>query len=509
MHAFLYILISAILVLSINSCSEKSKSSSNDFSNNNKAYPSQLDPPDYNKLSAQNKYRVVDKLLSTLYKGIAPEDFFEIKDNLNDLKPKYEDNYLDKIKSDLQKPLNPEDKYTIVQRINERYQFTPNAKYPQYILAMLYEFPLSKDYYDMWMAYFLSNTILFSPAVELESVDYIDIHRVFQRLYTMISEDQPIKEIVYQHMISQENWRRFRSPEDNTREMMEIFLERFIDEEVPKASIACQNWYLTDDTGGYSLVIDYNENTEPQNILDTWVTTCYDFYRAIVEHKDFMPTVVRRILRHLFSTYSEEDINKLTEAILEKNPQTFRDLFNLILFSKEYLLNAERPKNFEELFFPIAYKIKWKPATHFFKSMYPIYWKPPGWSSLHDMKQSPFTYKLGRYPVPPLDYLSFAYYHKAVRELLLIERYTNDFDPYDLGWTGEFIDNMLSGDDFIHYIFLATLGRKATQKELNTLNQIYDNLGYDDSFTYKDEKALIALDYISRLPELYLFTSIK
>jgi len=42
----------------------------------------------------------------------------------------------------------------------------------------------------MWMAYFLSNTILFSPALELESVDYIDIHRVFQRLYTMISEDE-------------------------------------------------------------------------------------------------------------------------------------------------------------------------------------------------------------------------------------------------------------------------------------------------------------------------------
>lgn len=507
MHSLLYLLIGLTLLLGVNSCSKKTPTS-NDRSKNI-TFSSPLDPPDYNKLSAQNKYKVVDKLLSTLYKGIAPEDFFTISDKIEPLKPKYEGNYLDKIRAELEKPLNPADKYAIIQRINERYEFTENKKYPQYILAMLYEFPLSKDYYDMWMAYFLSNTILFSPALELESVDYIDIHRVFQRLYTMISEDEPIKEIAYQHMISQENWRRFRSPEDNTREMMEIFLDRFIDEEVPKASIACQNWYLTDDVGGYSLVIDYNENTEPQYILDTYVVTCYDFYRAIVEHKDFMPTVIKRILKHLFSAYSEEEINTLTQAILEKNPETFRDLFNLILFSKEYLLNAERPKNFEELFFPIAHKIKWKPSIILFKGMYPIYWKPPGWSSMHDMKQSPFTYKLGRSPVPPLDYLSFAYYHKAIRELLLIERHANDFDPYDFGWTAEFIDNMLSGDDFINYIFLATLGRMATQKELNTLNQIYNNLGFDDSFTYKDEKALIALDYISRLPELYIFTSIK
>jgi hypothetical protein len=93
-------------------------------------------------------------------------------------------------------------------------------------------------------------------------------------------------------MISQENWRRFRSPEDNTREMMEIFLRRFKDEEVPKAALACKNWSLTGQDQGYQFVIDFDENTEPQNTLDTNVTTSWDFYRAIAEHPDPIHTVI-------------------------------------------------------------------------------------------------------------------------------------------------------------------------------------------------------------------------
>ncbi|MBW2468110.1 MAG: hypothetical protein JRE62_02360, partial [Deltaproteobacteria bacterium] len=59
-----------------------------------------------------------------------------------------------------------------------------------------------------------------------------------------IRQDNSIRQIVYDHMVSQENWRRFRSPEDNTREMMEIFLKRFNDAEVPLAAMACKNWSL-------------------------------------------------------------------------------------------------------------------------------------------------------------------------------------------------------------------------------------------------------------------------
>jgi len=124
MHSLLYLLIGLTLLLGVNSCSKKTPTS-NDRSKNI-TFSGPLDPPDYNKLSAQNKYKVVDKLLSTLYKGIAPEDFFTISDKIEPLKPKYEGNYLDKIRAELEKPLNPADKYAIIQRINERYEFTEN-----------------------------------------------------------------------------------------------------------------------------------------------------------------------------------------------------------------------------------------------------------------------------------------------------------------------------------------------------------------------------------------------
>lgn len=91
-------------------------------------------------------------------------------------------------------------------------------------------------------------------------------------------------------MISQENWRRFRSPEDNTREMIEIFLGLFDqDAEVPKASIACKNWSLTDDEQGYQLVIGFDENTEPQEVLGAAILSCYDFYQAVAQHPLLIP----------------------------------------------------------------------------------------------------------------------------------------------------------------------------------------------------------------------------
>ena len=133
---------------------------------------------------------------------------------------------------------------------------------------MLFVLPLSREYYETWISYKLMNTILFSPALELETMDYTDIQKIFSRLIYLIAEDYTIGEIVYEHMITQENWRRFRSPEDNTREMMEIYLKRFNDDEVPLASTACRNWSLTDESEGYQLFIGFDRNTEPLRLLN-------------------------------------------------------------------------------------------------------------------------------------------------------------------------------------------------------------------------------------------------
>ena len=118
------------------------------------------------------------------------------------------------------------------------------------------------------------------------------------------------------------------------------------------------------------------------------------------------------------------------------------------------------------------------------------------------MKQAPLTYKLGQPVAVPLDTLSFSYYHKAVREKLLLDRKTDEFNNNDGGWQPSLIDVNYDGDDYIDYLFLAVLSRKARQEELDELNSIIASRGYD-----KPEKnlpkAMIILDYFSRLSEFY------
>ncbi|WP_457601263.1 hypothetical protein [Hydrogenivirga sp.] len=463
---------------------------------------SPLTASEFSSLKPEDQYRVVSKLTDTLMKGVPPGEFFDLQRTSFDLTLK-ESNYLDKIRKELSTSI-PHDKKDYYFKLTEdNYYYDDSIKPPQYIMALLWEFPLSKDYYDMWMAYFLANTKLFSPGAELESVSHLDIEKVFSRLYRMIAADKSVREIVYEHMISQENWRRFRSPEDNTREMMEIFLRRFKDEEVPKAALACKNWSLTGQDQGYQLVIDIDENTEPQSILDTSVTTCWDFYRAISEHSSLMPTVVAEIVDHLFSSYSDSEKDRVVKRVLAKNPRTFRDIFNTILFSKEYLLKNERPKKWEEAFYGTAHRLSYRPSPYFFRFIN----RKSGYSSfvrLYDMKQPPLVEKLGRTPVPPLDALSFAYYHKSVREHLMINRVSYDGDD---GWRDTFYDVSFGGDDFINYVFIAALGRKATQEELDTFNDIFTTKNWTDR--HKWQKATIILDYISRLPEFYMFTKVQ
>ncbi len=463
---------------------------------------------EYTALSDEEKYSVANKLLSTLYKGVSVKEFFDIRDGIRALTLDDGRDFISKLKTTLSTPLDNLEYY--LSKVEQNHDFDSTRRPQQYPLAMLFELPLSKDYFDAWMAYRLANTILFSPALELDSVDYIDVHRVFYRLFDMIGQDRSIRDIVYEHMTSQENWRRFRSPEDNTREMMEIYLARFIDEEVPRAATACKNWYLTDDSQGYELVVDFNENTEPQYILDTWVVNCYDFYRAVADHPSLIPTITSVLVDLFFSTHSDEERKRLVETIVSTGPVTFRDLFTTILFSKEYLLHTQRPRGFEETFFNLADRIEWYAFNNFFRYLN----RPPGtWSSietLYEMKQASLAYKLGRPAEVPLDSLSFSYYHKSVRERLLTDSKLNSFNRGDGGWQVGFIEDAghLEEEDFIHYLFLSVLSRKATQRELEVLDQVFSSRGYDKEGK-EFERAMIVLDYLSRLSELYTFRAVN
>jgi hypothetical protein len=473
-------------------------------SNKTEVSTDSLSDAEYNSLSAEAQYAVANNLMGTLFKGVPAKDFFNLTAGVGSLSVSGGANFISKTRAELGTPLPDKQTYTDI--IEQKYYFDEDQISQQYPLAHLFEFPVSKDFFDNWMAYKLANTILFSPAIELDTVNVTDIQKVLYRLYRMIRDDVSIREIVYEHMISQENWRRFRSPEDNTREMMEIFLARYIDAEVPKAAIACKNWHLTDDSQGYQLVIGFDENTTPQNILDTAVVSCYDFYRAISQHQALIPTITRILVNHFFSDYSDADKQTMINSFVAANPTTFRQLFLNILFSRSYLLHSTRVKWYEETFFNIAHRTQWIADPNFFN--YLAYrWGDGGLAKR--MKQAIMAYKLGRKEVP-LDSLSFAYYHKSLREDILINQSGNSEDR---GWPTTFVNDVnLFGEDLITYLFLSTLSRKPDAQELASLKEViqarYPSTS-DFNRISRTAIAMIVLDYCSRLSELYYMRDVQ
>jgi hypothetical protein len=457
-----------------------------------------LSDEEYNALTEEEKFAVANKAMGALFKGVAPDEFFDLGNGVFALALQSDQNYLTKIENDLSKTIN-ESQYRNL--ISQKYEFDERQEPIQHPLALLYEIPLSKNYLEIWMAYQLTNTILFSPAVELDTVAYADAGIVFDRLLNMIRQGESIRRIAYEHMISQENWRRFRSPEDNTREMMEIFLERFIDAEVPLASMACKNWSLVEEDDEYRLVIGADKNTEAIEILETTLVECLEFYDAVANHADLIPTVVSTLVNIFFNGYLPEDKAKIVDDIVEDDPVTFNDVFQNIILSKEYLLNVERPKQFEEAFFSLARRIDWYANKSFFKNLNRES-SSSNFPSLNNMKQASMVYKLGRQRTVPLDTLSFAFYHKAVRERLLVDRKGNPDNDNDGGWQESLLAVDLVQDDFIDYLFLAVVSRKAGEQELNELNAIIADRGFNRN-DRKMQQAMIVLDYLSRLSELY------
>jgi hypothetical protein len=57
-------------------------------------------------------------------------------------------------------------------------------------------------------------------------------------------------------------------------------------------------------------------------------------------------------------------------------------------------------------------------------------------------------------------------------------------------------------DDFVDYLFLTVLARNASERELTELNAIIAERGFN-RIDRKMQQAMIVLDYIFRLSELY------
>lgn len=523
-----------------------------------------LSQAEFNSLPPEEQYQVASKLYGTVFRGISAEDFFDLNAGATNLTPK-SNTFLVDTRNALKTPLPVIELSTADALIegfdnegnsNEddaKYSFDPdmdadeNEKAMQLPLARIKEYPLSRDLFVQWMAYFLSNTIMYSPAVEMESTNTIDAQNMYRFLTSNLQNGSSVRQMVRSNLPSLARWRVSRSSENHALEAYELYLGLFeTEEDSVKGGIACKDYYLTDEDSGYVISTTNFPNTEPQLILDAYfVTTCDDLYDVISGHPLIMPRAAEVLVNYLFSGRSREDRVNIINSIVSSGAETYEQIFTAMLFSREYLLNTERPRSFEESFMPLLDTLKWSPAAdpsdsagkRIFEFMASGSDNPPGGRGnvlyLGNKGWHSMTLKIGRLPDVPLDALSFANYHKAVREELLVD--TTQYDGSQTGipgllYNGEGNDDddlrgvvtQLNLTDYVHFLFLNTLQRKASPREISGLMTIYDGLSLLETDTNgnriirpssSDNRhnniAQITFDYISRLPEFYYFKSVN
>ena len=491
----------------------------------------QLDDSTFNSLNDSQQLQVANKLLSTLFYGIP----------LKELQNKIDSgNFIENIRTGLNE--DRIDKEWLENYILDNETFRQSDYNEQVAVNILTRFYAMKEldsyFLKNWVAYILTQTIMFSPAYELESTHTPNIARVYNRLVTMLNVDSGMRYISYVHMMSEDNWRRFRSPEDNGREMLEIFTLDMDDSHVPLAGKALQNWKL--DRESDTLLVSLNQNRKPLKLFGKTIYNGDDFYREMAKSDLFTKGVTTRLVSFFFPNTSSTKKTQITNSILSSKPETWQDILLQIVFSEEYLLHSTRAKSAEELFFSMAKKIDFKHRSgtlHEFKD------------ALEDMHQASMKYKLGKLNRVPLDTLSFANYHKYMRERMLLRKSdpkaNTDYDAWNRqGWSEDFVDNtnytlneknaIASLESFIQYLFKATISRNANAEEMRLFKEhmLRDKsdtnktqiLDYSfDLLTTRDDAqeqvdrresrkrdiATIVLDYISRLSETYTLREVK
>ena len=476
-----------------------------------------LTDDEFNALSDAEKYRVAVKLYSTLYYGTDMDDLNASIHSGVFISQTYE--MFDRENS-------PSEISDVEDLIMDYYSVTKNDQVIVPIIARLFHLMPGKTYFNHWAAYVLTQTILFSPALELPNVKETDVYAVYyNNLVNEMNKGSSLQWITFKHVTSQSNWRRFKSPEDNGREMLEIYLYDMNDSHVPLAAQALQNWKL--DRGSNTLVIGEGGNTEPiTELFDaTAVTTGTDFYSALVLQPAFLQTVVHRLVNIYFPSYTDIQKESIVSQLTASEPSAWTDVLKEIIYSKEYLLNSEKIRSFEELFLPMAKTLNWYPHRVSFFTMY---------DALDKMNQASMLYKLGRNDSAPLNTYSFAWMHKSLRENVMIKFERNSsFVSIADGWRLEEIFNVIPDtlvtntevvEYMVHALFISTIGRDSTADELQFFKDLVDPDKHDpDLFNNygalvltgsanpeADAKmrgyiATIILDYISRLSETYQF----
>lgn len=488
----------------------------------------QLSNDEFNALNDQQKLQVADKLLSTFFFSYP---YRELKEKIET--GDFIDGLIRGLSED-KTDLAWLENYILDEEIFRRISY--NEQEAVDILTRFYAMEeLDNYFFNNWVAYILTQTIMFSPAYELETTHSPNIARVYNRLVNMLNTESGMRYITYVHMMSEDNWRRFRSPEDNGREMLEIFALDMDDSHVPIAGQALQNWKL--DRNSDTLVVGLNENREPLNLFGTTIYNGDDFYRELAKSDQFTIGVSSRLVDFFFPDATEGIKTQLVNSIVASDPETWQDILLQIVFSEAYLLENKRAKSAEELFFSMAKKMEYKHRNntlHAFKY------------ALDEMHQATMKYKLGKLNRVPLDTLSFANYHKFIREYLMLRKSNpqkaTDYTAWDRqGWDESFVSNEnfnfdtenVTGslDAFIHYLFNATIARSATADELaifrehmltgeegeERLIDTFNMFRTDNDPQQQEERrearkaniAVLVLDYISRLSETYTQSEVK
>ena len=488
----------------------------------------QLTDAEFNALSSEVKLQVANKLLTSLFFGYPLQ---ELKEKIGN------GDFLSNVRSKLE--VETTNKGWLEDHILDDtvFQQYDSSWYTPQVITILTRFyamkNLDKYFFNNWVAYILTQTIMFSPAYELSSTHTPDVSGVYNQLVVMLENEGSMRFSTYVHMMSEDNWRRFRSPEDNGREMLEIYLLDANDNHVPMAGQALKNWKLN--TDGDTLEVGLNQNTIPLDTLTNFfggdtVITGEDFYRELVKSSRFTKGVTHRLVDFFFPEKTTSKRQAITNSIVSSRPETWQDILLQILFSEEYLLHNNRAKSAEETFYSLAKKMEFRNRRDTFR-----YFQV----GLQDMHQASMKYKLGKLERVPLDSLSFAHYHSYTREGVLIrqanpERTNPDSWDYH-GWMPSFIsnDNFTPNSNnhtatlrsFVNYLFEATVSRKATNSEhaLFKNHMIEEDDGeqvfrYDFNIfvtrndpedqasrreRYKGYIARVVLDYISRLDVTY------
>ena len=548
------------------------------------SYDYTLSQSEFNKLTPTDQYMVANKALSSMYRGVAADEFFDLTQGLDN--PVVDQtNFINSLQSQLQTPLtttelkvsyndtfgmtdNPDTE--VDESIPARFTNFDDDHPHQRYMARMQNYPISQDQFVTWMSYFLANTIMFSPAREMDSTEEQDITRVLGYLKVSLESETSIRDVVRGWLNNLSRWRVSRSPENHALEMFELYLGIFNDtpeeqQNTINGGIACSNWYLTDNNGGYQLLPDPmrpdGAGTTVQ-VFGQYINSCDELYDVVAGHPLLIPRVTEVIVNYFLDGSSSAAKSALISSIASESPTTFNDIFMSVIFSKEFLLNSQRPKTFEENAFGFLNSMHYTPrADRSYLDDRVLDFMLDSTSNsapiaVHNMGWAAMDYKIGRTPFLPMDVLSFASYHKGIREHVMMNNHAYSgcyhpsvlyhrcynektdeeiaampvlpFPQHDGAFYVAGTENLkpelenLTAVEFIDLIFITALGRRASVEEQTVwieegVRRRYVTKDEDgiDQLThtngelyweyYADDFAEVMLDYISRLPEFYYY----